>query len=188
MGMNYQKKISKNIIRELLKGDTKDRITAFYLDSDFVRLSEKEEQIRIRWSKAFTLLNQFHSVQQVVQVLMREHNISEAQAYRDIKSSTELFGDVAYTSKEAYRSILFEYAMKIYQLAASKHDLGEMNKALAIMVKIKGLDKESDIGIDFEKLQPHTFNINFPVEELKVLNTQINGGFISLLSHGDESN
>lgn len=170
----------KSIIRDSVNGTTKERIWAFYLDSETVALTDKEEEIRQRWSACFSLLTQYHSIQQAVQVMQSQFQISEAQAYRDARAAMELFGDVTKSDKEAYRHILFEYAMKIFQLAASKNDMTEMNKALNSMIKIKGLDKEESDIPDFANMIPHTYEIVLPKEQMKLLQDMSKTGLINI--------
>lgn len=178
--MSSKKTKYKSIIRDSVKGTTKERIWAYYLDSENVILTEKEEEIRKRWSACFSMLTQYHSIQQAVHVMQQQFDISEAQAYRDARSAIELFGDVTKSEKEAYRHILFEYAMKIFQLAASKNDMAEMNKALASMIKIKGLNKEDSDIPDFANMMPHTYEIVLPAEHLKLLQDMSRTGVINI--------
>lgn len=187
MAVNYKKKKYKSIIRESANSDTKDRIWAHYLDEGSVHLSAKEEEIRVRWAACFSLLVNYHSVQQAVSVICKQFDISEAQAYRDCRNAVELFGDVTKSNKEAYRHILFEFAMKIFQLAATKNDLVEMNKALQSMIKIKGLDKEDPDLPDFGLLQPHVFNISIPDQQLNLLKEFTKSSVINLSDLEDEN-
>ena len=178
--MNSNRKKYKNIIRASANSDTKDRIWAYYLDNDSVTLTAKEEDIRQRWSACFSLLTQYHSVQQAVSVMVKQYDISEAQAYRDVRSALELFGDVTKSNREAYRHILFEFAMKIFQLAATKNDLVEMNKALQSMIKIKGIDKEESAVPDFSQLQPNIYEITLPTEHLHLIQQISQQGIINI--------
>lgn len=181
MDANYMRKKYRSTIKELGKSDTtKDRIFAFYLDRDRVKLTEKEEVIRERWSACFTLLCQYHSPQQAVGVIQQKFGISEAQAYRDVKNAIELFGDVTSSDKQAYRHILFEFAMKIFQLAATKSDLSEMNKALNTMVKIRGLEREDPNMPDFSLLQNNTYNINLEKSQLTALQNILKSGVVDV--------
>lgn len=188
MSANYHKKKYKSIIRELGKSDsTKDRIFAYYLDKKSIQLTKKEEEIRNRWASCFSLLCQYHSPQQAVNVMVKTYAISEAQAYRDVKNALELFGDVTSSNKEAYRHILFEFAMKIFQLAATKTDLPEMNRALITMVKIRGLDKEDPNLPDFSAFQNNTYNILIQDSQREVLERLTSQGLINIDEiHGKE--
>lgn len=142
--------------------DTFEKIKAFYIDSE-VKLTKKEEELRRRWQLAFTILCRHRSRQQTVKILMRLGKISERSAYQDINNANKLFGDVFKTNKETERHILHEMAMENYNEAKKKHDLDNMNKAVAIMVKIKGLETEDPDLPDPAKLRPHTqvLQINF---------------------------
>ncbi len=145
---------------DLSKHTTLERVAQYYIKEN-IRLTPKEEEVRLRWEAAFSILCNFHSTEQTVQVLMSKFSYSRAQAYRDVQNSTRLFGDVSKSSKEGVRNILYEYAMRVFQLAASAKppDLDQMNKAMANMIKIKGLDREDPEIPSFESLQQHNYNI-----------------------------
>lgn len=180
MGSNYLKKKYKNTIKELSKASTKDKIFAYYLDSESVKLTDKEEVIHQRWIACFSLLIQYHSPMQVVNVMKQRFGISDAQAYRDLRDSADIFGDVTATSKNAYRHILFEFAMKVFQLAATKNDLGEMNKSLITMVKLKGLDKEDPDLPDFSLLQNNNYEIKLEPSQQEQLMKMLSKGVINV--------
>lgn len=180
MAGNYLKKKYKNTIKEYSKASTKDRITAFYLDSKAVQLTAKEEEIHQRWVACFSLLCQFHSPLQVVNVLKQRFQISEAQAYRDIRDSADIFGDVITTNKEAYRHILFEFAMKVFQLSATKNDLAEMNRSLITMMKLRGLDKDDPDIPDFAALQSNTYNIVLESSQQQQLSNFLAKGVVNI--------
>lgn len=181
MSVNSLKKKYKSTIKELgRKPTTKDRIFAYYLDNSTVKLTSKEMEVKERWSACFSLLCQYHSPQQAVKVLMEKYGISESSAYRDVRDSMELFGNVTDSDKQAYRHILFEFAMKIFQLAATKTDLAEMNRALITMVKIKGLDKDDPDIPDFALLQSNTYNISLESSQVQLLQNLLKKGVVDL--------
>lgn len=166
---------------------TIDKISAWYLDKESgVTLTEKEEKIRVRWSAAFSLLCQYHSPQQAVKVIQEQFDISEPQAYRDVKQATKLFGDVTKSEKEGYRHILYEYSMKVFQMAAKNHDLQNMNKSISNMISLKGLDVEDPDMPDFNKLQPHQYNINIPDATINILSNMMNKGVVNISDIKDE--
>lgn len=171
----------KNITKVLGKPETtKDKILQWYLSPGLTELTKKEEKIRKRWSSCFALLCKYHSPQQAVSVLMKEFSISEPQAYRDVKNSISVFGDIGKSEKEGYRHILFEYSMKVFQLAASNNDLKEMNKSISNMISLKGLDKEDPDLPDFSKLTPNIYEIVVDEESNNILKKLSNLGVIDI--------
>ncbi|HQU52018.1 MAG TPA: hypothetical protein PK643_03350 [Saprospiraceae bacterium] len=139
------------------------RIREFYEDKwDEVELTEKQETIRTRLSAAFSMLCKFNSPVQCVPYLMKEFDISEVQAYRDIKDATKLFGNVLKSDKEGHRYIIYEYAIKTYQMAADKGDHKAMAASVANMIKLLGLDRDDPDLPDFAKLQPNVYPILIP--------------------------
>jgi hypothetical protein len=151
----------------LSKETTFERIFAHFMDES-VKLTPKEEQIRERWDAAFSLLLNYHSTEQAANIMKSKYGISRAQAYRDVQNATRLFGDISKAHKEGIRHILYEYSMKVFQMAANckPPDLDQMNKSITNMMKIKGLDKDDPDIPAFEHLQQHIYNI---VMDAKVL-------------------
>jgi hypothetical protein len=134
-----------------------DKIRQFFVnDDDSIILTEHEKELRERFEKAFSLLCNYHSNEQAVTVMMKHYGYSRAQAYRDIRNATDIFGDVLQSKKEASKHILSEMAMKNYQLAASRNDLDNMNKAVANLIKIAGVDRDEFDLPDPSKIQPPT--------------------------------
>ena len=61
-----------------------ERIKVYYLSGN-IKLSEHDEKVRCRWAAAYSMLNNQRGVsREVVTMLMKTHDISEAQAYRDV--------------------------------------------------------------------------------------------------------
>ena len=101
---------------------------------------------------------------------MTQFGYKSAQAYRDIRSAIDLFGDVVKIKKETSRYILYELGMKNYQLAASKGDVEQMNKALTNLIKITGVDRDDFDLPDPSKIQP-------PIQMLSITFNFINSEF-----------
>lgn len=162
------KKLKTTINPRLSLENTYDRIHAFYLTGR--KINDRDEDVRKRWEAAYALLCNFHSYQQAATVLAASCNpkISIGQAYRDLKNATRLFGDVTESSKEGFKFILLEYSMRCFQLAAKSSNVMEMNKSIANMIKIKGLDKEDPSSPLFENLQQNIFNIMYDPSQLGV--------------------
>jgi hypothetical protein len=149
-------------------------IREYYLKG--TELSEKQEGIRQRWTAAFTLLCSYHSIQQAIPVHRKTFDVSEGQAYRDMKEALQLFGDVMKTEKEGYRQVVYEYAIKTFQLAAKNGDYKAMNQAVTNMMKLQGLDREDPDLPDFEKMKPSINIITIPDAIKKLLEVKLNRG------------
>lgn len=162
------------------RDSTFDKIFAHYINPEKFPLSDKEEEIRKRWSAAFSLQLNYHSPEQAVPVLMEEFSISKAQAYRDIRNATALFGDVHKSEKEGKRYILYEYSMKLMQMAIKKGDLEAWGRAIDKMIKLGMLDKEDTEQINPEKLEASEFKLVLPKELKQALMDMIGQGYIDL--------
>lgn len=181
MGSSYQRKMYRSTIRELANSPTtKDRIRAYILDGENVKLTPKEEELKERWSAAFSLLLNYHSPSQACKVMMEKYALSESQAFRDIRNAQEIYGDATKSNREAYRSIVLEMAMKCFQLAASKGDLSEMNRSVLTITKILGLDRDHPNLPDFSQMFGNTIMVDLEDQQKKMLQKLIQTGNVNL--------
>lgn len=143
-----------------------DRIKAAYLDEAAeARLSADERLRKEQLEAAHGLLVNYHSLEQAVPLLMGRFSLSRATAYRRCTEAIRLFGDVTRSYKDGIRHILYEYAMKVFQLAAGRKnefkvpdpDLKAMNTAIKNMAMLKGLDKEDSSALTPEVLGSRSF-------------------------------
>jgi hypothetical protein len=150
-----------------------DRIRASYMrEGAEASLSKSDLELREQLQATHALLTQYHSVQQTVKILQERYQVSQPTAYRRVRDTTELFGDVTKTSKEGVRDILFEMSMRVFQLAAGRKnefklpdpDLKAMNTAIARMSKLKGLDEKDNNALTPEMLARNTYVVNLTVQ------------------------
>lgn len=164
----------------LKKDSTFDRIFAWYIDPKRYSLSEKDEEIQKRWSAAWSLLMNYHSLEQAVAVHMEEFSLSRAQAYRDLKQAVNLFGNVTKTEKEGRRYVLYEYSMKVFQLALKKGDLETAGKMIERMSKLMRLDADDTELVNPEKLEASEYKIVLPKVVKDQLLAFVAKGFVDL--------
>ena len=169
-----------NLTSILKKDSTFDRIFSWYIDQSSVKLSDKEQEIQQRWSAAWSLLMNYHSMEQAVAVHMKEFDLSRAQSYRDLKSAVNLFGNVTKTEKEGRRYVLYEYSMKVFQLALKKGDLETAGRMIERMSKLMRLDAAEDEIVNPEKLEASEYKIQLPKEIRDQLVMMVNKGFVDL--------
>jgi len=149
----------------VISDSTFDRICQYYR-SENCNLSPEDEAIRIRWSSCFMQLNdEMNTDRDVVLFLVKQFGISEGQAYKDIRNSRRLFGDVRSYTKEAMRYHVTQWAIELLRLSKMKKDLRGMEKALERITKAYNLDKEDQDLPDPARFQPPvqllTINYNF---------------------------
>lgn len=109
-------------------------------------LTSEEQRIRERWHKIWARLISFHSPTQAVNAHVKQckengHPISLRTAWNDYRKSTLLFGNLIETSKKAKRLLVEEYALKTFQMATNAKDIEGMNRAVANIIKLNGLDR-----------------------------------------------
>lgn len=185
--------MSKNLIKSVTKTKVEkgkdtllDRLYDSYLDEEAEDgLSETDKKKRSIIEAAWSLLVNYHSFEQSLPLLMSRFEISRATAYRMLNNATKLFGDVTQTNKQGLRHILYEYSMKVFQLAATQKppDLKQMNTAIKNMAMLKGLHADDTSAFDAELLQAHTYLIQISAGEGKTLLTLDTAKIASLPEH-----
>lgn len=126
-----------------VKLDTaKDRIAAYMIGQvDEDELSLDDKKMMDRWAQIWTLLNNYHSPAQAVEAHIRMcenkgEEISRRTAYRDLRFATDIWGDASRISKRSMLVLLYEFALKSFQLAAKGGNISEMNKSVANLIKV----------------------------------------------------
>jgi len=124
-----------------------------------VVLSDKEQQIKQRWERAFTLWhgNPHYSDRQIVRFLINECGISRSLAYKDLRYIKMLLGCVKTASKEWYRHMVIEMARAAFVMAKSKQDPKGMALAADKIGKYAKLDKDEPEQLPWDQLIPPEF-------------------------------
>ncbi|WP_022821903.1 hypothetical protein [Hymenobacter norwichensis] len=144
-----------------------DRIKASYLNEGAEELlSPDDKKRKEQLEAAHGLLVNYHSMEQAVPLLEGRFNISRATAYRRCTEAIRLFGDVTRSYKDGIRHILYEFAMKVFQLAASAKppDLKAMNASIKNMAVLKGLDKDDGNALTPEVLANRSYVLNITLQ------------------------
>ena len=161
-------------MKSLVSDTILERIKLYYL-SDNTKLSEHDEKVRCRWAAAYSMLiNQRGVEREVVIMLMKTHDISEAQAYRDVHNCTSCFGPVRGIDRQALRNMVTQWAIEFLRKAAVKNDFKAMDKFLDRITKANNLDKEDMELPDPSKIQP-------PVQLLSINYNFLNTEYFKLI-------
>lgn len=112
---------------------------------------------RVRTAHAGLLGFKSHFI--IIGTLMKEYNLSQVQAYRDINLAYNIFGDFRKANKEVKRHISEEMALKTFRLAEAQGDLKVMALANKNYTEASGIKIEDPDLPDWEKLQPSAYAI-----------------------------
>ncbi|MEM7551722.1 MAG: hypothetical protein AAF363_18705 [Bacteroidota bacterium] len=113
----------KKVSPPRLTDTTGDKIWKYYFHKNSCRLTEKEEQIRIRVKKAWDLMASFKSPRNVVKVICKDYDISERQAYNDIRMAKLIFQDPFEGDRQAHRALVNEWINRVIKKAYKDGDL-----------------------------------------------------------------
>src|SRR6056297_2371591 len=129
--MNDKKRLTEGdseILEKLKNGTSYDRIYGHYVYPGYIELTDKEIELRDRWAFAWTALLNNRLTGTAVNMIQKEYEVSEPQAFRDVKNARRLFGNVNETTKQAERNFLSELTLQTYHEAAQTGNLAQMNK------------------------------------------------------------
>jgi len=161
-------------MRKIASDTMLDRIRAYYLTGD-TTLSEHDDKVRCRWLAAYSMLiNQKGVEREVVPMLMKTHDISEAQAYRDILNCTRCFGPVRGIDRQAMRHMITQWAIEYLRKAEIKSDYKALERFLGVIIRANNLDKEDMELPDPSKVQP-------PVQLLSINYNFLNTEYFKLI-------
>ena len=162
------------------------RIKAWYIDESKVILTEKEESRKTRFVHIWSLrIHNKYSKHQIIKIITKEHNISQATAYRDYTLSMELFGDIDEVNIAAERMVLAEKFENLYQMALKKGNEEAATKALK---EYKSLFNFGDTAqkVDPKKLEASVYKMVLAKPANKMLNKMLDSGVMDFMTIGAE--
>lgn len=130
---------------------TFDKIQAYYVNPDSFALSDTAENIRQRWVLVVTLMLRGFPKYKIANMLEKDFELSQAQAYLDINNASSLFGDIHKSSKEVEKTIWREWCRDFIQRAKRRNDMKAEAKGLDMYAKY-GDFAADELSFDPEKL------------------------------------
>ena len=130
---------------------TFDKIQAYYVNPESFPLSDTAENIRQRWVLVVNLMLRGFPKYKIANMLEKDFQLSQAQAYLDINNATSLFGDIHQTSKEVEKTIWREWCRDFIQRAKRRGDMKAESKGLDMYAKYGDFSAE-ELSFDPDKL------------------------------------
>lgn len=135
-------------INEETKLETiQERITAYMIGKlQEHELSDSDRAIKNRWVNMWSLLINHHSPSQAVEAHLLQYEesgqpISRRTAYNDLRNATNLWGSHSQISRQAQLVLLYDWGTQVMRKGFEEHDLGQINKSVANLVKIAALQE-----------------------------------------------
>ncbi|RZL12781.1 MAG: hypothetical protein EOO89_18920 [Pedobacter sp.] len=101
--------------------------------------------------------------------MKRFPGLSRATAYRDCANSISLFGDISVATKEGIKHLSSEIVRDAIAIARLTNNAKEMRQGALALAKINGVNVTDPDLPDFNKLEPHTYELGLPETLIKVL-------------------
>jgi|GEM_PF-3924103 len=147
--METKKQAKKTIIEWIEQQEGKVKKTKFdsLLDKIFKgeELDENQAMAWQRYKFVVSLRNEGYSNPRIVQLIEEEYDVSTQMAYRIIKEANRVYGEIAFTDKQAEKAV---YANKLDEIARIATDIA-LEKT-----KIEGEEEEIFVA---EKKEQHLF-------------------------------
>lgn len=154
---------------------TFDKIQAFYIDPENYPLSEKLEEIRIRWTLVVNLQLKAYSKIKIANMLVKDYGVCQAQAYIDIRNAGNMFANVFQTDEKVYKAMWIEWATDFLKRAKQSKDLKSEGKALDLLGKYGDLETK-DLDFNPDKFENKEISIN--------LSKNLQGKLIDMIGAG----
>lgn len=164
------------------KDNAFQRIKAWYIDENSVALSDEDVKKKDRMIHIWSLrLNNKYSRNQVIQIMVRDHKVSQATAYRDYVLAQQLFGDLDQVNIAAERMVLAESYWNLYQMALKKGNEDGARKALDSYKSLYNwLDSEQKV--DPKKLEASVYVMKLPRNTGKLITKMLTSGVVDFNS------
>jgi hypothetical protein len=130
----HSREVSKVRGREMTK---MDKIRAFYLEGR--KLPKSLQETVEKLERANSLLCGGYSREQAVKFVVEREKVSKSQAYKIVRESLDLFGDVAKSSKEGLRHVITEGLMQVLNHAKAAKNLETAERVLTSIARINNL-------------------------------------------------
>ena len=159
-------------------GDTTfDKIKAFYINPEEFPLSDKLEEIRMRWLAISNFSSKAYGKIEIANMLKRDYGISQAQAYIDIRNAENIFGTVTATESNAFKAMWIEWTKDYLKRCRQKNDRVNEAKALALLAQYGDLDKD-ELEFNPEKLENKELQLIIPKDQLELLKNLVSKGVV----------
>lgn len=156
-------------MKQLTTKTDNEKIIEFLIqDGDEIRLTKKLQEKLDRMDHCRDLIKQYGARTRVANILMKNYQISRAQAYRLFQDTQDVYGATQRTSREFWLDILMGFMIDDRQKALLKQDfrsVATIEKNMITAVEKLAGDKDT---IPFEKVQPPQVIIGFFPETTKV--------------------
>lgn len=126
-----------------------------------------------RINHCYRMLNKMRPAIEIVKKLIKTHEVSQSTAWRDLRLTQQIFGDLRQPNKSFKRSIAEKMALDTYRMAEAKGDLRGMAAATKNYIDATGANIEDPEMPDFEKLNPNVYAIVIAPEAEQMMNAML---------------
>lgn len=150
------------------KKDSLDRLREYMFSGGIRKLSKRDAETLSKLDSVNQLLTTGYSISNCVKKIELDLNIGQAQAYKLIRDTHDLYGDIRQSTKKGKQYILEEMYMRGADKALEMNDLHAYAHFLDSISRINGLFDTGAININMQQLQmPQLIMMDSKLETLK---------------------
>ena len=162
-------------MKHLSKTTDMAAIRAYYRN-EVDDLTQHQQAVRDRLLQVQSLMLKGKPTFEIISVLTKDYNVSESQAYRDLRNATTLYGDLRKAEKEGIRRYLYDMFLEDYLAARADGDRKAMGTFQKNLISVSGVDREDPDTVDMSKIEVPPVIMIFGKEmEGKIADSQENG-------------
>lgn len=171
---------------KLLQKDNNKEAIITYLttpDADIDALSFKQKQLLDYYTDAYTVMRNYNSIPDTINVLIRlsekrNDKISRSTARRYVYEAMDVYGYSSKIKREGIQHLTSEIMLDAIAIAKSQNDAKTMIMGAKELAALNGSDEIE--GPNFDMLEPHIIEIMLDPEAMKMLKILSGKGSIDL--------
>lgn len=140
----------------MLKVSRTEKILPILFSESAADLTERDSELKLMLEDIFNrcLQHPSHTDKKVVEYLMERWGLGKTQAYHYLNEVKPILGNVKNSGREFQRSRVIEMLLEAYEMARTQKRPKDMALAAAALGKYTKLDKEEMDPVDWDSLQP----------------------------------
>lgn len=135
---------------------------------DYDLTPHQQERLE-RINHCYRMLNEMRPSIEIVKKLCNTHQLHQSSAWRDLRLTEQIFGDLRSPNKAMKRNIAEKMALDAYRIALDREDVKGMVAAGKLYVEATGCSIEDPEMPEFDKLQPNVYVMVLPPEAEKMM-------------------
>ena len=130
------------------------------LEEGNVPAAVRERLFRLRDMYMYWLKHPQYGDKNIVQQIRQQYGITERMAYEDVHFLKICLGTIGQVTRQWCQYVFLQRCEEGFAMARAKNDAGAFSKVLATFARYTRLDKDEQLGPEYDKIVPQQFEIS----------------------------